>query len=136
MRKFLIFAAVFGLVAVVSGALAAHAFKAKLADTGELENFLRAKDYMFYHAAALGLVALLVDRFPARRFHWAGWCFLAGSLLFQGSLFIYSLTAEKFLINFTPYGGILLMAGWLLLGIEAWRLGVSPPESDQNNSSA
>lgn len=122
MKYFLSFAALFGAFGVIIGVLGAHVWKDLLIEMQGVDNFNRAKDYMFYHAMALGLVGLLVDRFPQGKFQWSGWCFVVGSVLFQGALFTYSLTGNKAITNMAPYGGILLILGWLWMGGQALRL--------------
>ena len=49
----------------------------------------------------------------------AGWLFLAGSLVFSGSLYILCITGEKRLGMITPIGGVAMLAGWIALAIAA-----------------
>ena len=115
MKIFLIFGAIFGFLGVLAGALGAHGLRARLEAQGGLENFFRATDYLFVHALALVLVSILVSRFPEAKFHWAGWAWILGSFLFQGSLMGWSLTGLSLLRHVAPLGGLCLMAGWILL---------------------
>jgi uncharacterized membrane protein YgdD (TMEM256/DUF423 family) len=108
-------------LAVVAGALGAHALKAHLGRSGGLSNFDLATGYMFYHGLALILLGLAKDRRPNVGFQIAGWLFVAGTLLFQGNLYLISLANVRFFSILTPVGGLCLMAGWLLFGCFAWR---------------
>ena len=119
MKLFIYLGAGFALTGIILGALSAHAFKELLLVHNNMDIFNRALDYLFYHAFALLVTALLIQRYPKYKFHIAGWLFLTGSCLFQGSLIIYSLTDIKILTSFTPFGGFVLMAGWIALGIQA-----------------
>ena len=121
-KIFLVLGSAFGLIGVMAGALGAHAFKARLESHGGLDNFFRAADYFFVHGLALIATALLISRYPEAKFHWAAWAFVAGSLLFQGSLMGMGLTGAVFMRHLAPVGGLCLMAGWLLLMASAFRL--------------
>jgi uncharacterized membrane protein YgdD (TMEM256/DUF423 family) len=107
-------------LAVSLGAFAAHALKAKL--TPELlAVFETGARYQVYHALALVLVGLLAARWPGRGVNAAGWCFVAGTLLFSGSLYALALTGERRLGAVTPIGGLLFLAGWLCLLFGGYR---------------
>ena len=84
--------------------------------------FQRAEDYLFYHALVLIGVALLVERFPKHKFQHVGWCLAAGSLIFSGSLVIFSLTGYRTVIGVTPVGGLLLFIGWIILGVRSFQI--------------
>ncbi|HCF72297.1 MAG: hypothetical protein CMK60_02080 [Proteobacteria bacterium] len=118
MRVFLFLAAILGAVAVLAGAVGAHVWRDELLARNSLANFQLATDYLFYHALGIAVVALLVDRFPAQKLQSVGWCMAAGTAVFSGSLLVFSLTGFQSITAITPMGGILLIAGWLLL---AWR---------------
>ncbi len=121
MRPWVIFGAVFGLVAVASGAMGMHMFKATLATTGGADNFQLAQRYLMYHALALLGVGALTQQRPRRSLSVAGALFVIGTLLFCGSLFAFSLTGTRGFVAVTPFGGSLLMFGWLALAVAAWR---------------
>lgn len=109
---------VFGGLAVLLGALAAHAMKGSFAEPA-LEVFEKAVRYQMYHALALGLCGLL--GLFGRRGRGAAWCFLAGIVLFSGSLYGYVLLDLRWLVHVTPFGGVLFLAGWLLLAVNGAR---------------
>jgi uncharacterized membrane protein YgdD (TMEM256/DUF423 family) len=119
MTIFLILAAVFGTSALLVGSLGAHLWQEILADPEAAGRFHRAENYLFYHALGLAVVAQLVERFPAQKFQSVGWCLTVGVVIFSGSLLVYSLTGFKPIIKATPFGGSLLILGWILLGIRS-----------------
>lgn len=122
MKLFIFLGAVFCFLAVLSGAMGAHALKAYLIHTKGLNNFNLATDYMFYHGLGLLFVAWAHDRYPALSFHHAGWLFIAGTLLFQGNLYLISLIGDRMMGFLTPVGGLCLMAGWLWFAFQALKI--------------
>jgi uncharacterized membrane protein YgdD (TMEM256/DUF423 family) len=75
------------------------------------------------HALALLAVAWAISRWPGRAAVASGWCFVAGTLIFSGSLYLLALTGMRGLGAITPVGGVLFLLGWLLLALAAWRGG-------------
>jgi len=122
MRVFGTIGALCCFLAVVAGALGAHALKGHLTAAGGLSNFDLATGYMFYHGLALILLGLACDRHPNIPFRICGWLFVAGTVLFQGNLYLISLTGSHVFSILTPVGGLSLMAGWLLFGYGALRI--------------
>lgn len=115
---FMAIAALSGLTAVVLGAAASHALRAKLSEP--LFNALQTGiQYQFYHTLALLMVALLMFQMPGRWLLISGWLFVAGIILFSGSLYLLALTGQPFFGPITPLGGMCLMAGWLSLAVAA-----------------
>lgn len=119
-RTALAWGAGFGMVAVILGALGAHALKASL-EPDQLESFKTAVRYQAWHA--LALVAL--GAYGKIKFGKAViLCWIAGIFLFSGSIYLLS-TRELSGINFgflgpvTPLGGLSLIAGWFLLLLAA-----------------
>ena len=118
----LIVAAVSGLLAVALGAYGWHA----LAATDALRAiFLMGVQYQMWHALALIAVAWLAEAGPATRrptlAHLSGLAFVIGTVLFSGSLYAMGLTGTVPVTGAAPTGGGLLMAGWVLLALAAWR---------------
>ena len=113
----LILAAANGLIAVAAGAFGAHALK----DLPErfLNVFKTGAQYQMYHALALLFVALL-PRTPLTGA--AAWAFLAGIVLFSGSLYVLALTRQGWVGAITPFGGVAFMVGWAALGVCGWRM--------------
>ena len=110
--------AVFGLLSVVAGALGVHTLRDVL-DPGALNTLQTATRFQMYHALALVLTGLLVDRWPSRVLVGAGWLFTAGVVLFCGSLYILALTGIGVFGAVAPVGGLGLIGGWglLILGV-------------------
>jgi uncharacterized membrane protein YgdD (TMEM256/DUF423 family) len=116
MRCWIVLAGLNGFVAVALGAFAAHGLE-MMGDARAVELVEKASRYMLWHALGLGLVGLLVDRWPASRvLRAAGSFFQAGILLFCGSLVLLALTDLPF-APAAPYGGMAFLAGWLAV---AW----------------
>jgi uncharacterized membrane protein YgdD (TMEM256/DUF423 family) len=113
-RTFLFFGSVAGFVAVAFGAFGAHALRNKLS-ADMLAVFETGVRYQMFHALALLVTAIAVARFDGWVARAAGWCFLAGIVLFSGSLYALALTGVRTLGAITPLGGVAFLAGWGLL---------------------
>lgn len=109
-------------VAVVAGAFAAHALEARLTPD-RLDTFQLGARYQMYHALALLAVAWAATRWPGGAVTAAGWLFVAGILVFSGSLYALGLGAPRWFGAITPIGGLSFLAGWLLLVWAALRGG-------------
>ncbi len=120
-RRFLILAAISGMLLVILGAFGAHALEARL-PAGHLVWWQKAVNYQGLHTLALFGTGLLALHHPDRALNLAGWLFLAGILLFSGSLYLLTLTGLRTLGMVTPLGGTAFIAGWLALALAAWRL--------------
>jgi uncharacterized membrane protein YgdD (TMEM256/DUF423 family) len=118
-KIFLILGSSFAGLAVAIGAFGAHALKTTLDATNRLETFETAVKYQFYHALALLFIGLLMTKFDHRMFTWSGYGFLAGIILFSGSLYILSLSGITKWRAVTPLGGVAFLIGWvtLIIGI-------------------
>jgi uncharacterized membrane protein YgdD (TMEM256/DUF423 family) len=112
-RTWLGIAAINGGLAVIAGAFAAHGLKAHLS-ADSLSVFETGARYQMYHALAMALAALVA----ARR---AAIAFMAGILLFSGSLYLLALTGTPILGVITPIGGLCFIAGWALLAWGAFK---------------
>jgi uncharacterized membrane protein YgdD (TMEM256/DUF423 family) len=119
-RLFFSLGAVSGAIAVAAGAFGAHGLKLRLTPD-LLAIFDTAARYQMFHALALLAAGWAVSRWPGTSARAAGWCFLAGTMVFSGSLYALSLSGIRALGAITPVGGVLFIAGWLLLAIAAWR---------------
>jgi len=108
-RTWLGFAAINGALAVIAGAFAAHGLQAHVS-LEALSVFETGARYHMYHALAMALAALV----PARG---AAIAFLAGIVLFSGSLYLLALTGLHAAVLVTPVGGVCFVVGWTLL---AW----------------
>jgi uncharacterized membrane protein YgdD (TMEM256/DUF423 family) len=120
-RIWLLAAAVNGLLAVAAGAAATHLFAD---EPRRLALMTTGAQYAIYHALALLTLAALAERSGAaiaRFLAAAAWLFIAGTVLFSGSLYLLALTGVHALVWITPFGGIAFMLGWAALGLHAWR---------------
>lgn len=115
-RLFGIAGALSGAMAVAAGAFATHSLRGLLS-ADALANWETGARYQMVHALALLFVAWLASQRPGRPAQVAGWAFIAGTVLFSGSLYLLSLTGARWLGAVTPIGGAAFIAGWLAI---AW----------------
>ena len=121
-KAYLITAAALGAVSVILGAFGAHGLKTRMsADAFEI--FETAVKYQFYHVFALLAVAIVSQFIPGNFLSWSGRCFIAGIILFSGSLYLLSYfkmignQQMNWLGAVTPFGGLFFIAGWILLAM-------------------
>jgi uncharacterized membrane protein YgdD (TMEM256/DUF423 family) len=119
-RVFFGLGAVSALVAVAAGAFGAHALRDRLTPD-LLAVFEVGARYHMYHALALLAAAWAVGRWPGGAAATAGWLFVAGTLIFSGSLYLLALTGHRWLGAVTPLGGLAFILGWAALGWAALR---------------
>ncbi len=111
------------------GAFGAHGLQRITGDAALLKAFETGTEYQLYHALALVATGILGERNPNRLFAWAGYCFIGGIILFSGSLYLLTFlkiqdsTAARFVGPVTPLGGLLFIAGWLLLATGSLKKG-------------
>lgn len=119
-RTMVVLASVVGSLGVALGAFGAHALKAKV-PADRLERLELAVRYAFFHVPALLAVGWLSGRCGGELFVTiAGWAFGLGILLFSGSLVVLALTGNRRWGAVTPFGGVLLLVGWVALAIAGW----------------
>ncbi|MBL8097412.1 MAG: DUF423 domain-containing protein [Anaerolineales bacterium] len=120
-RLFFVLGTALAGLSVAIGAFGAHGLRDRV-DPALLANFETGARYHMYHALALIAVAWAVQRWPASNVPViAGWLFVAGIVLFAGSLYIMALTGQRWLGAVTPFGGVAFIAAWALLAYTAWR---------------
>lgn len=123
-RLFAFSGAVSGLLSVALGAFGAHGLRQRLAPE-MLAVFETGVRYQVYHALGLFAVAWAISWWGGAggaggaQLTWAGWLFIAGTVIFCGSLYVMALTGTRWLGAITPLGGICFIAGWACL---AWGL--------------
>lgn len=119
-RKALVAGSVFAALAVILGAFGAHALKQVL-EPDQLQTFETGVKYQFYHSFALLATGIIYASFPFKQVKLASTFFIAGILLFSGSLYAITLLKMNGQVGLggvgiiTPIGGLFFIAGWLLL---------------------
>ena len=119
-KRFLKAGALLGALTVIFGAFAAHAIKSRV-NAETLSVFETGVRYQMYHVFAIFFVGIIYKDFPFKSMIWAGNLFLAGIILFSGSLYL--LTYFKAIGNenmnwlgaVTPFGGTCFIVGWSLI---------------------
>jgi uncharacterized membrane protein YgdD (TMEM256/DUF423 family) len=118
-KSILSVAALMGALAVALGAFGAHALK-QLVPPETVATFETGVRYQFYHVFALLATGLLWMHYPVVQLRRAAWCFVAGIVLFSGSLYLLTILKATSAVGLggiglvTPIGGLFLIAGWLL----------------------
>lgn len=125
-RSLLILCAVLGFTGVAFGAFGAHGLKTSvegLADGAQrLAWWETGSRYHLWHALAVGLLAVLAGQVRSSLPKVAAALFLAGIVLFSGSLYVMALSGIRWLGAVTPIGGISMLLGWTFLGLAGRRL--------------
>ena len=118
-RFYLRAAAILGALAVLLGAFGAHGLKSAL-DAHMIAVYDTAVRYHFYHALAILAVAVAADCFSSDAWwRWACRAWVAGVILFSGSLYLLMISGVKWLGAVTPVGGSALIVGWICLVVTA-----------------
>jgi uncharacterized membrane protein YgdD (TMEM256/DUF423 family) len=116
---FMLIGALGGFLGVAAGAFGAHGLRSRLSPD-MLAIFETAVRYQLYHVFALLITAAAIGRMgDARLLSMAGWSFVAGIVLFSGSLFALALTGITTLGAITPIGGLAFLVGWACLAVFA-----------------
>jgi uncharacterized membrane protein YgdD (TMEM256/DUF423 family) len=118
-RVFFGLGALSGALAVALGAFAAHGLRSRTG-ADALATFETGARYHMYHALALLAVAWACARWPSAWACAAGWLFVAGTVLFSGSLYLLAITGVRALGAITPFGGLAFILGWLALAWAGW----------------
>ena len=118
MKKYLVIAAILGSLAVIFGAFGAHALKEKLSPE-TLQSYETGVRYLMYHVIVL-LFINIFNGFSEKTKSTLSKVFIAGILLFSGSIFLISmgLVPAKHIWFVTPTGGLLLIIAWLWMAYE------------------
>lgn len=115
-RTLFMLGSLLGLIGVAAGAFGAHGLRNRLTPD-LLDTWETAVRYQLVHALALLATAWALTRWPGAPARAAGWLFLAGTLVFSGSLYLLCLSGARWLGAVTPIGGLALLTGW---GCLAW----------------
>jgi len=119
-RGLLVVGAVSAFVAVAAGAFGAHGLEGRI-PSDLLEVWDTGARYQMVHALALVALAALAGRWPGAAWSAAGWLFVAGTVLFSGSLYLLAATGTRWLGAITPFGGAAFLAGWVVVAVTGWR---------------
>ena len=123
MSKFIVIAGFLGFLGVVLGAFGAHGLEVRLDANGQLDNWRTATLYLFVHTLAI----LALSGFGASSglvgLGRIAWFWVAGVVLFSGSLYILAVTNISKFGMVTPFGGLCFLIGWFLLTISAYKGG-------------
>ena len=121
-KKYLFIGSILAGLAIILGAFGAHALK-KMVPAETVASFQTGVQYQMYHAFALIIAAILSNNIKSKFIHWAAKSFIAGILLFSGSLYVLTFLKATESVGLTgigmitPVGGLFFIAGWILLSI-------------------
>jgi len=119
-RGLVVAGAISAFLGVAAGAFGAHGLHGRISPD-LLEVFHTGVRYQLVHALALVALAALAGRWPGAAWGAAGWLFVAGIVLFSGSLYALALTGIRWLGAVTPLGGVAFLAGWVVVAVTGWR---------------
>ncbi|WP_046214244.1 DUF423 domain-containing protein [Paenibacillus wulumuqiensis] len=116
MQSILVIGSIMMFLAVALGAFGAHALKAKLSPD-MMKIYETGIQYHIAHSLGMLIIGALSPNFLNGQSLAiaAGWCLFVGIILFSGSLYALSLSGIRKLGAITPLGGLLFLAGWVLL---------------------
>ena len=112
--------AVAGFFTVALGAFGAHGLEGRIS-AAQLGWWTKGVEYQGLHAVALLTCGAIALHLPSQALRVAGWAFVAGMVLFSGSLYLLALTGERWLGAVTPFGGTAFLIGWAALVVAAHR---------------
>jgi uncharacterized membrane protein YgdD (TMEM256/DUF423 family) len=120
-RLFLLLGGANAALVVILGAFGAHALKARLSNE-MMAIYHTGIEYHVFHALGLIAVGLVAAWIPASAsLKWSGWLMLGGIVLFSGSLYVLSLTGQRWIGAVTPFGGVAFIAAWVMFCIAVVR---------------
>jgi uncharacterized membrane protein YgdD (TMEM256/DUF423 family) len=125
-NRFVAIGALLGAIAVALGAFGAHGLK-KIVPPETVQAFQTGVQYQMYHSLALLLTGILYERSSQAFARIAGTLFIAGIILFSGSLYILTAGRAAATISFekagiiTPFGGLAFIGGWLFLFLAVFK---------------
>jgi uncharacterized membrane protein YgdD (TMEM256/DUF423 family) len=125
-KRYISVAALFGALAVVLGAFGAHSLQKATSDAAILHSYQTGVQYQMYHALALLMVGILFGKLSSPLLHWCARFFVAGIVLFSGSLYLLTYlklqgAETKWVGPITPLGGLLFILGWVFLLVSVTR---------------
>lgn len=121
-RPFVMVAAGFMFVGVALGAFGAHGLRSHFERFPELlDTYNTAVRYHMLHGLALLAAAWVGTEWSGFWSSLAGYLFIAGIVIFSGSLYLLVFTRIGWLGAITPIGGVAFLAGWICLILAVWR---------------
>ena len=105
------------MLVIILGAFGAHGLKDVLDDHGK-SIYDKAVLYHMFHSIAILVVGIIQKLLPDAALQIVGLCFLFGTIIFSGSLYVLAISGMKWLGMITPIGGLLFMVGWFLFFIK------------------
>lgn len=127
-KQLLIISGFSGSIAILLGALGAHALKSVLTPT-QLKSFETGNEYHIYHTLAILILCALIDFLGSKSARKIAMFFLFGIVFFSGSIYLLSLKdvlnitfLQPFLGPITPIGGLLFVIGWSMLVVQAYKM--------------
>ncbi len=127
-RFYLVAGACSAALALALGAFGAHALRGSLSPDS-LSVFETGVRYQFYHAFGLlivGILLLICNPSQRNGLLWTGRCFIAGTVLFSGSLYALGIAGIGWIGFITPVGGLAWIAGWCILAVTLLRNAHTP----------
>lgn len=119
-KTFFLLGAALAALSVALGAFGAHGLRQAISPD-LLANYETGARYQMYHALALLAVAWAIGRWPGGTLlPLGGWLFVAGVVLFSGSLYLMAFTGWRWLGAITPLGGVAFIGGWALMIYHVW----------------
>ena len=114
----LFFGALFGLISVASGAVAAHGLKGTVSDA-LFDSVAIAITYNQVNAVIVCTIGLAIrnsDKWAKLWvLNWSAYLFLFGTAMFSFSIYLSAIFNAPDLLKVTPIGGLAIMAAWTLL---------------------
>ncbi len=125
-RVFIKLGSLMAFLAVLLGAMGAHALRGKLPAL-QMEDYQIGAQYHMIHALGLILIGLCMERLgDSKNARAAGWLLFVGICCFSGGLYAFALTGNRAFGITAPIGGLSFMVGWLLLAAAAWKAPARP----------
>ena len=120
-RNILVIGGLLMALGVVLGAVGTHALRARLSadDLGIFETAVR---YHLYNALGLLIIGAVALSATPPLLRWSAGLIVVGIVLFSGALYAASLGAPRFIHVLPPFGGLALIAGWILFAVAIWRV--------------
>ncbi|MCB9458884.1 MAG: DUF423 domain-containing protein [Anaerolineaceae bacterium] len=119
-RQLILIGGIVMALGVALGAFGAHGLEATLKANDRVDTFHTGTYYHLIHGMAIFIVAWLSTVYDDPRLAWAGYLFLAGVILFSGSLYVLSISNLSIMGAIAPIGGAAFIIGWVIIAWVAW----------------